>query len=190
MDNLSRVVAALSIAGIIVGNAYTYFPQAYQPILDSLSILRSVSIFDLAGMLGVCFYIGSYIALQANKIEGTSVPYCAANGIAACLVLTSLVQDFNLASVTIQIVWILVSVFGISRYYSRRGSSDFNRGNANHNHNKSETSYEQKKTYSRKAIKSQPSSKFKSAKSLDALQARTKDQYATLTPLAMRPASS
>ncbi len=75
-------------------------------------------IYDIIGLLGVGFYVFSYGALQFGKIDGNSLRYCALNGLAASLVLISLLNDFNLASAIIQIVWITVSLCGLLRYRS------------------------------------------------------------------------
>ena len=76
------------------------------------------NIYDAVGLLGVCFYIASYSALQFGKLDGNSVAYCVLNGSAASLVLVSLLfSDFNLASAIIQIVWITVSLCGLYRYW-------------------------------------------------------------------------
>ncbi|MEM7257476.1 MAG: hypothetical protein AAF404_08815 [Pseudomonadota bacterium] len=79
--------------------------------------------FDVAGLIGVFVYVGSYTALQFGRIDGNSIQYCLCNGAAASLVLISLFHDFNLASAIIQIVWISVSLFGLYRYLQRKRSN-------------------------------------------------------------------
>ncbi len=76
--------------------------------------------YNAAGMVGVVLYVGSYSALQLGKLDGNSILYCLLNGGAASLVLISLFYDFNLASAVIQIIWISVSLFGVSRYWLNR----------------------------------------------------------------------
>ncbi len=76
------------------------------------------NIYDSIGLLGVCFYIASYSALQFGKLDGNSVSYCLLNASAASMVLISLLfSNFNLASAIIQIVWITVSLCGLYRYW-------------------------------------------------------------------------
>ncbi len=72
-------------------------------------------LFDLVGMFGVLFYIGSYAALQLGRLDGNSLAYSLLNGCAASLVLISLTRNFNLASAVIQILWITISLVGIWR---------------------------------------------------------------------------
>ena len=75
------------------------------------------SIFEIAGMLGVAFYLGSYAALQLGYLNGQGYAYATLNTIAAALVLVSLTYAFNLSSVIIQVSWILIGVIGMARYY-------------------------------------------------------------------------
>ena len=85
--------------------------------MELLELVRN-NIYDSIGLLGVCFYIGSYSALQFGRIDGNSITYCLLNGSAASMVLVSLLfSDFNLASAIIQIVWITVSMCGLCRYW-------------------------------------------------------------------------
>ena len=72
-------------------------------------------IFELLGVAGFVFYMASYALLQLGKIAGHSYSYTLMNLIAASLVLSSLIHQFNLASVLIQVAWIVISVFGLCR---------------------------------------------------------------------------
>jgi hypothetical protein len=74
-------------------------------------------IFDAIGMTGVFFYITAYAALQAGFLKGGGYTYTIMNLIAASLVLVSLTNNFNLSSAIIQITWIVISVFGLTRYF-------------------------------------------------------------------------
>jgi len=72
-------------------------------------------IFELLGVAGFIFYMASYALLQLGKITGHSYSYTVMNLIAASLVLLSLIHQFNLASVLIQLAWIIISVCGLCR---------------------------------------------------------------------------
>ncbi|MDA5094823.1 cyclic nucleotide-binding domain-containing protein [Aliiroseovarius sp. KMU-50] len=84
--------------------------------------LFSQQVYEIAGFLGVAFYLGSYAALQLGYIQGAGYTYACLNLMAAALVLLSLVMNFNLWSAIIQISWITISIFGITRFFilSRR----------------------------------------------------------------------
>ncbi|OED36588.1 hypothetical protein AB833_26615 [Chromatiales bacterium (ex Bugula neritina AB1)] len=80
----------------------------------------SFEIQDIAGLLGVLLYIGSYMALQLGYLDGNSLKYSVLNGFAATFVLLSLLKDFNLASALIQLVWITISLGGMYRHITGR----------------------------------------------------------------------
>lgn len=74
--------------------------------------------YEVAGILGVFFYLGSYSALQFGYIKGRGYTYASLNLTASSLVLVSLIgSDWNSYSAAIQISWIVISVVGITRTY-------------------------------------------------------------------------
>ena len=72
-------------------------------------------VFDWSGHLGVALYLGSYAALQAGLIRGSSYIYALLNLLAATFVLISLSAAFNLSSALIQVFWIAISLGGLAR---------------------------------------------------------------------------
>ena len=81
--------------------------------------------FQIAGLIGVAFYLGSYAALQIGFLKGGGYLYTLVNGLAASFVLISLFRDFNLSSAIIQIAWIVLSIIGLSRLYIVRNALRF-----------------------------------------------------------------
>jgi paired small multidrug resistance pump len=77
-----------------------------------------LSWYDYVGFAGVACVLGSYFALQAGKLEANSPRYQWANILGSLFILVSLYYEPNKSSITIQIVWILISVYGLVR--SRR----------------------------------------------------------------------
>lgn len=77
--------------------------------------IPTADIPEAAGLLGVILYVGAYAALQSGLLRSNGYAYTAANLAAASLVLLSLSTDFNLSAATSQIVWIVISVFGLVR---------------------------------------------------------------------------
>lgn len=75
----------------------------------------TLTIWSAAGLLGVAIYLVAYGALQFGLIRGRSVTYTALNLAAACAVLVSLTEAFNLSSALIQVSWILLSLVGLGR---------------------------------------------------------------------------
>ena len=80
-------------------------------------ILEENAFYEWAGFLGVAFYLISYTLLQLGLIRGSGYSYALMNLCAATLVLVSLSAQFNLSAAIIQIMWIVISGFGILRIY-------------------------------------------------------------------------
>ena len=84
-----------------------------------------MSVFEFAGLAGVVFYLGTYLALQLNVLEGSGYPYASLNLVAAALILVSLIESFNLWSAIIQVSWILISIVGMSLFYFKTRAISF-----------------------------------------------------------------
>ena len=84
-------------------------------------------IFDLttnplkaAGVLGFLAYMASFALLQARVVDGNGPVYALLNVIAAALVLVSLADAFNLASLLIQLSWIVIGLGGLASHFWMR----------------------------------------------------------------------
>ena len=70
---------------------------------------------DIVGIAGVALVITSFFLLQAGKIPAESYLYQIFNLVGAVLLLFSLYYHWNLASVIIEVLWLLISVYGLIR---------------------------------------------------------------------------
>ena len=77
---------------------------------------------DLLGIIGVVLIVATYMLLHLEKLSATSFLYSATNGLGASLILVSLIYEFNLSAFIIEAFWLLISTFGIVRYFSRNRS--------------------------------------------------------------------
>ena len=75
---------------------------------------------DLIGNVGVLLILGSYLLVQLRRLDATGVPYLLVNGLGAGLILVSLVRDFNLSAFLIELVWLLISLYGLARIFLER----------------------------------------------------------------------
>ena len=73
--------------------------------------------YDAIGLLGFGLYVLSYFLLTTHRLDSRTSAYFVINLIAASLVLVSLIGAFNLASLLIQVFWIVVSILAIARRY-------------------------------------------------------------------------
>ncbi len=72
---------------------------------------------DLLGNIGVAMLIGTYLMLQLNKLRSDGLAYSLLNAIGAALIVVSLLINFNLSALLIEVFWVLISCVGIYRYF-------------------------------------------------------------------------
>ena len=76
--------------------------------------------YDILGTLGVAIIILTYVMLQIERVRSDQLIYSMMNAIGAALILVSLYFDFNLPSVVVEVFWLLISLFGIGKWFVRR----------------------------------------------------------------------
>ena len=76
------------------------------------------AIHDVAGITGSLLVIVAYFATQAGWFGASDPRFAWANLAGAVLIIFSLTVDWNLAAFVMEIFWILISVFGLARYYT------------------------------------------------------------------------
>ncbi|HEX6717457.1 MAG TPA: hypothetical protein VF088_10115 [Pyrinomonadaceae bacterium] len=72
---------------------------------------------DLIGNIGVVVLMITYLMLQLNKLRSDGLAYSLLNAIGASLIVVSLLHDFNLSALVMEIFWVLISFVGIYRYF-------------------------------------------------------------------------
>ena len=72
---------------------------------------------DFVGNVGVVVLVITYLMLQLNKLSSDRLAYSALNAIGAGLIVISLLFDFNLSALIIEVFWVLISFVGIYRYF-------------------------------------------------------------------------
>lgn len=79
-----------------------------------------MSLFDLAGLVGVALMLGAYAGAQLRRIDPLKAPALALNFVGACLVLVSLTKSFNLPAAIVEAAWALIALSGLLRLAFRR----------------------------------------------------------------------
>lgn len=79
-----------------------------------------ISWTDVVGVLGVALVIGTYLALQLERIASTSLSYSVGNALGALLIMISLIDKFNLSAFMVEAFWFAISVYGIVRVWGRK----------------------------------------------------------------------
>ena len=72
---------------------------------------------DFLGNIGVVLIIIDYLLLQLNRISSNSLSYSLLNAIGASLIIISLMFNFNLSAFIMEATWVLISLFGLYRYF-------------------------------------------------------------------------
>jgi len=78
------------------------------------------SFIDLLGNIGVAFIIVTYLLLQLNKINSKGLLYSSLNAMGAFLVILSLIQNFNLSAFIIEGFWLIISLIGLIRFFTKK----------------------------------------------------------------------
>lgn len=89
-----------------------------------ITSLNGISIYELSGLIGVVFYLGSYAALQFKLLDSDDIQYPLFNFAAASFVLFSLQESFNMSSALIQVSWIAISGYGIITFLLSRTNKE------------------------------------------------------------------
>ena len=77
----------------------------------------SYGVLDLIGNIGVVILIVTFLMLQLNKIPSDGLAYSVLNAVGASLIVVSLLFDFNLSALLMEVFWVLISFVGIYRYF-------------------------------------------------------------------------
>lgn len=72
---------------------------------------------DLLGNIGVVGLVFTYLMLQLNKLSSDGLAYSLLNAISAGLIVVSLLVNFNLSALLVEVFWVLISCLGIYRYF-------------------------------------------------------------------------
>jgi len=76
--------------------------------------------YDILGTIGVGVIIVAYILLQIERVRSEQVIYSVLNALGALLILISLYYSFNFPSFIVEFFWLLISIFGIGKYFRRK----------------------------------------------------------------------
>jgi hypothetical protein len=72
---------------------------------------------DFIGNVGVIILMITYLMLQLNKLSSDALAYSVLNAVGASLIVVSLIYDFNLSALLMEVFWVLISFVGIYRYF-------------------------------------------------------------------------
>lgn len=76
--------------------------------------------YDILGTVGVAVIIVTYVLLQSGRVRSEQLSYSLLNALGAVLILISLYFSFNFPSFVVEFFWLLISLFGIGKYFWQR----------------------------------------------------------------------
>lgn len=76
--------------------------------------------YDFVGSIGVFTIILTYVLLQTERLKSESLIYSVLNGAGAALIVFSLLYSFNFSAFIVESLWVLISIYGIVKYFLRR----------------------------------------------------------------------
>ena len=74
-------------------------------------------LLDFVGNIGVVILMVAYLLLQLNRLRSDELAYSLLNAIGAALIVLSLLVNFNLSALLMEVFWVLISFVGIYRYF-------------------------------------------------------------------------
>ena len=74
-------------------------------------------VMDVIGNIGVAILMITYLLLQLDKIKSADLSYSVLNAVGASLIVASLIVDFNLSALLMEVFWVLISFIGIGRHF-------------------------------------------------------------------------
>ena len=85
-------------------------------------------LFDVTGFIGVLLIVIAYLLLQLEKLPSSSPRYSVLNAAGALLIIVSLTFKFNLSAFIVEVFWLLISLFGLTKSLLSRGDSQRSSG--------------------------------------------------------------
>ncbi len=79
--------------------------------------------YDFVGSIGVGVIIFTYILLQLGKIRSEQLSYSLLNAVGASLIIFSLFYNFNFSAFIVEFFWVLISLYGIAKFFLSRSKN-------------------------------------------------------------------
>jgi purine-cytosine permease-like protein len=86
-------------------------------------------ISDTLGIFGVSLVLIAYFLINTNKVSSQNLSYPILNLIGSSCIFYSLIFHFNLASVVIEVAWMIISSLGLVRVLLARKNANTINGN-------------------------------------------------------------
>ena len=72
---------------------------------------------DFLGIVGVGIIVVTYLFLQLGKLRSEHLGYSLFNAIGASFIVVTLLVNFNLSALLMEVFWVLISLLGVYRHF-------------------------------------------------------------------------
>ena len=76
--------------------------------------------YDFVGTVGVILCLIAYFQLQTSRWTSFDLEYSVLNLIGSLLIGYTLLFDFNLSALIIEVCWIAISIYGVWNYFRQK----------------------------------------------------------------------
>ena len=77
-------------------------------------------IFNVIGTSGVFFILLAYFMIQSDRLHKHGFAYSFMNLIGSILIFISLLHEWNLPSVIIEVFWFIISIYGLVKWWKNK----------------------------------------------------------------------
>ncbi|WP_170761216.1 CBU_0592 family membrane protein [Ruegeria lacuscaerulensis] len=84
------------------------------------ALLDYLTLADAIGSIGALVVVAAYFATQMRMMNSDDLAFPVLNLVGSILIVYSLLENFNLASMLIESFWIVISMIGILQYIRLR----------------------------------------------------------------------
>ncbi|MCX8952934.1 MULTISPECIES: hypothetical protein [unclassified Ruegeria] len=84
------------------------------------AIFDTLTIVDAIGSFGALIVVAAYFATQMRMMNSDDLAFPVINLLGSVLIVFSLLENFNLASMLIEGFWIVISIIGIIQHFRLR----------------------------------------------------------------------
>lgn len=88
------------------------------------AFFNNLTIVDAVGSFGALIVVAAYFATQMRLMNSDDLAFPLINLLGSVLIVYSLLQNFNLASMLIEGFWIIISIIGIFQHFRLRSRSE------------------------------------------------------------------
>lgn len=79
-----------------------------------------LDLYEITGLIGVFLTLLAYLLLNMEKLRQNSFSYLFSNAIGSIMIMVSFIKHWNIPSFTVELSWLLISVYGLIRVYSKK----------------------------------------------------------------------